>query len=264
MAFSRKKRKRSYKRTTRKRVRKASKAVKRYVRRAVRTFAERMKAKPTLFTGEELVSVQPGIIVDTPPSFIDLSDAWALPNNVAVQGSRQGNKVRVANSMLRVIFFNDMAQVDPAAEVPEYQDMVYKVFIGKLRDRGTNPDITSYNQFLDYGPDITALDNSLQQIYQPVNKEKWVIYKSFILKLDNIKEPFAAIGKNGYGKYFQLSINLGKYMPKTLIYNDDIGTKPINCDMFLWILAATPGGSVPDTGGRLLMSGTQSFEYYDS
>lgn len=140
------------------------------------------------------------------------------------QASRIGNVIRVKRATLRgVMFPNDLnASTNP---MPKAYEVCMWIF--KLKDRAFGDELTYANsvintEFLQDNNATAGITGELINLVQPVNKDLIHLYYKRVFKL-----AYAAgtntgnLGNNDFKYNQKFSINVSKYVPKVIKYNDN-------------------------------------------
>lgn len=166
------------------------------------------------------------------------------------QGNRSGNRIDLEKLMFRGIF--SMGN--------EIQNLVCKLVFACPKDSIESPVLADFNELMQDGNTAVAPNNSLLQLYMPFNKDYWNIKKTVKFALNYGQA--SAIPSNGYGQYHQVSIDLAKYLPKTIKYNDT-SVSPTSVGLYAFLLLGNESGP-PPTVYSLQFDGAITAYYKDA
>lgn len=232
--------------------RKAPSSFKKSVKTVIKSMAERMYS-PTY--NNDVVSniISYNTAVPSPPAILNLLNPLALITQGDGQGSRSGNQITLSKMMFRALVS------DPRNSSLLTNSLVCKFVIARLRSSVNTPVLSDFQSMFQDGNSTDAINNSLLQQFTPFNKDLWDIKKTIPFKLNNDGQQ-SWTPLNGFGQYFQFSVDVAKYLPKKILYNDTT-VDPTNCGLYGFFLMADPSGT--DTFYYVTLSSTSWAEYYD-
>lgn len=222
--------KRSYRKSSRrparKRVYRKSKVslkVKRYVKREIHRLAEdkHISVNNQVAFGNVTESPDLNIYPMMPyPGFI------SIPQSVLVSG-RVGNTIRIKKVMLNYTLvplpYDAVTNANP-------QPIICQFFLGNVKNsRGVIPSVVAgdFNQIVDIGSTSSALAGNLQDLCCEFNRDYWDMKKVWTHKLGfaNYEGTGAEVdaqyrSNNDYRLNYVKKLNITKYCPKTVKFND--------------------------------------------
>lgn len=209
--------------------RKATPSIKKAVKTVIRSMAE-LKISPSFTNDDVIVSTRDSSVVSIPTIFNLMT-----PLNGVVQGdgqgNREGNKITLRKYPFKMLI---NAPVDKSSASV---NVVGKFIIARLKTSISVPVSADFEELFQDGNGTTDIQNSVFQNFLPFNKNYWDIKKTFSFSLNNSTEPLQPF--EGGGQYKMISIDLSKYLPKTIIYNDTTPA-PTNCGLYGFFIMGSP------------------------
>lgn len=175
---------------------------------------------------------------NTQPSMLYLHQALSNIAQGTGQGDRIGNRIRLKSFPIRMLLSTPLNNGQPCA-------MVCRLIIAKMRKDIDPPTAAYFNKLLQDGNTSIPPANDLASVYAPVNTELWTIKKDkrFILQSPPSVYPSdLPVSKNVYK---QITIDIAKYLPKYITYNDN-ALAPSNCSLFAFLIASNVTDSYTD------------------
>lgn len=166
---------------------------------------------------------------------IDISQVLEVIQGVA-QGERVGNRIRPKNITFRghIEALNSIAQ-----------PVCVKMII--LRRRDAIVPLTNMSNFLQYGNTSQAPSGVPADLYAPINLDKYKVVKTRLFTLGGENAltggnyvNYAAA--NGVRAMYRFSMNLTKYFPKVIKYNDNT-VIPTNAGLYVYFIGSYLSGS---------------------
>lgn len=241
---------------------KPSLAVKRYVKRAIHNQLENksfsIESAETLAAPSNAVTFQAGNIIQLTPSNATNS-LYTIPQSLG-QGGRVGNLINLRSAKFKCIMYPQGYNVT-SNPTPKPLDIGIWIFSVKRGVAGlTVADAwTIFNgTFFGNGNTSNGTVNNMYDLVSDVNKEVIQLHYHRIVKLganSNILQTggSAALANNDY-KYNQiLKINLTKYMPKKITFNDTDANSTSKQVFMIVSPYNADGTTIPSTGFPLSM-----------
>lgn len=229
---------------------KATSSIKKAVKTVIKSMAEKQISPSYTWDDNPLTSFNTS--TSAPPFVIPLLS----PLNAIVQGSgqgnRQGNRIRLSKMPLRVMMDQPAGNVTPSV------NLVGKFIIAKMKSSIDTPIITDFNRLFQDGNTSNSITNSVFQNFLPFNKDVWDIKKVIPFKLNSDAEVYQPA--NGLGQYKQFSVDIARYLPKTIIYSDT-DTNPTNCGLYGFIIVGST--TVSNDAYTVNLNMSTWAEYYD-
>lgn len=196
----------------------------------VTKFESALMNSATIGDGQNFIGIQ------SKPTCLDLT----IPLNSIAQGTgngkRIGNKIQVKHLWYRAIFSNtDLV----------YKRLCYKLVFCRLKQTSTVPNLDDFKDLFKDGNGNAEPENTLIQQYMPFNKNVFTILKTVKFKLTPAADEDNVITKDGYGVYKTVMLDLKKYLPKYILYDNNDVTQTNSKGIYCFILAATIGEPVP-------------------
>lgn len=160
------------------------------------------------------------------------------------QNNRIGNQVRTRKVILRGVLFPNIFN---ATSNPSPKPMEIKFFFGHHKISSTIlPQSASFNAFYQNGSGSSTFTNNLLDLLKPINKDTWTVKKTFTYKIGyadaNSSTGVNYISNNDFKLNRKFSIDLTKYCPKVLKWNDN-ATTPTTNGLFWWIQVVYADGT---------------------
>ena len=176
-----------------------------------------------------------------------------IPQSVLVSG-RVGNTIKIKKVMLN---YTLVPLVYDAINNPNPQPIICQFFLGNVRNsRGVIPSVVAgdFNQIVDIGSTSSALAGSLSDLCCEFNKDYWDMKKVWTHKLGYAS--YTGTGSDPSGQFranndYKLNhvkkINITKYCPKTVKFNDGTNQQQGNNLFFMFQCVASGGGILGST-----------------
>lgn len=185
------------------------------------------------------------------------------------QSNRDGNRITIKKWTARITVRQNNAE-----------PIMYRMFIGRpkaIASATTSISNASWTQLLQQGNTATAPLSTYLSYQMPVNRDYWAIKveRKFVLaethsESDGLGNPDFALhaGSRNYPEFKVFNIDLTKFFPKTIIY-DDTTASPRNAKgLFVFFQACTFGSQAdhsavtPEYNPNVDI--VQSLEFYDN
>lgn len=235
--------KKTYKpRKTAKKTKTVSDTVKAYVKKAIHVQAENKIANNYQENSLSLIPYGNSTTLGaTLTTIVALQDALNLSQGTG-QGDRIGNSVRPRSFMLR-------GHIVAASTAGSDTPILVRMVIFKRKQDIEIP--TDLSDLFQSGNTSVAPTNLPTDMYLPLNKEDYIIYKERKFSVTrNDTESFASANGTNLIQFFKQ--DLTKHIPKKLTYAD-AAVDPTNCGIYLICLmckadgSAFPAASAPGT-----------------
>lgn len=184
------------------------------------------------------------------------------------QSDRVGNKITIKNWKLNVT----------VSSVKDYPLMV-RMFLGRPKTVSpidTSIANTSWAQLLQQGSITTSPQSTYLTYQQPVNTDYWTIKmdKRFIINglgdsTDGSGEPDRQLSSLAaqYPDFRKFTIDLTKYFPRDIVYDDDTADPRVGKPLFLFFQTCTLGSqashSITGNPYAVYCDIVQTLDYYD-
>lgn len=205
-------------------------------------------------------------------NILDCSNVWGpIPQGTA-EGQRIGNKIRIRK------FLYDATLSVPLTEEYVNQGPYYvKMWVLSSKFNRENSSVNEVynsmcasldNSFFDNGSSSQGMSGALIDHLMPVNLDRWNVHKTRTFKVGNSEaiEIGTYRGNNDFKTLVRLKINLAKYMPKLLHYNDS-QVSLFNKKLFIvYEVLGAGGNSISDTLNNPLIvhNACWHFKYEDA
>lgn len=184
------------------------------------------------------------------------------------QGDRIGNEIRS-----RSTYFNFVLRPAPYSlsynSIPTPQIVI--IMFGKLKSaRNYPPGASDFAKLWQAGDSSHAPYSNTLDVLQNVNKDWFTVYKTLTYKLGYAQSNVQ--GGNSAYQFFQNNdykfniigkINLTKYMPKIVKFNDS-SLNPTNDGLFMWVQCVPADGSTAANPIPAYMDYTLNYTYEDA
>lgn len=169
-------------------------------------------------------------------------------------GERIGNKITpvkgVINLLVTALGYN--AETNPAPK-----PLIFKYWIFSVRrgnDEANMGDVLGSvtSDFFDLSSSSLGLGGDTQDLIYPINKNKYKVYKAGYRKLFYASFPGsgATVGtgtwsNNDFKLFHKIKVNYKKYIPKNIVYDDNVArpcSKPV---WMMWEVVAADGNILP-------------------
>lgn len=243
-----------------------SDAVKTYVKRTIHSQIE-----------NKCVQINPGQLafgnVLESPDFnayplAPLNSFWTIAQGVG-QGNRVGNIIKVRKVMLNYIL--RPAPYDVLTN-PNTQPSEVRLMLGYVKNSPAFlPLNTDIAQLFNVGSTSQAPVGTLKDLISPYNNDYWTIKKSWTHKLGFANNsgtggsPGVQYHANNDFKYNAMArIDVTRYMPKTCVFNDAVGTTNTKNLFFMYYAVAAGGGTYGATTLPVFIDYWIDFHYEDA
>nr|QGF19384.1 hypothetical protein [Antarctic circular DNA molecule] len=198
------------------------------------------------------------------------------PNNTTMaltqgvsQSQRVGNAIKIKSLIFKGTLVPSAYNVSTNTQPSPTQ---VKMFI--FYDR-INPTVipSPSTDFFQNGQSQLGLQNDLVDMWLPVNTDKYRVLTTRTFKLGNAQIDgngsqldFQGFSNNDFKLNCNFSINLTKYMIKTVKFNDNVNsnmptTRGLYC---MWILCSASGNAIPSSQSPCHVQYMQSLVYEDA
>jgi len=205
-------------------------SIKRYVKRAVNRTEEVKTVVTTLSDLQSGIAAQIRPYVQDPGcGLISLTEAMDTIQQGVGQGDRIGNKIRLKRNMLKGYLYainGGLTGGNPTNVT---------MYIGRLKSTLLTPITATLAQLFQAGDTVFApTDNNLSSLYQ-INRNSWNVYYRRTFKIGGATSSStnAIPANNDYKALVKFSINLSKWLPKTINYND-ASSISTNAGLYMW------------------------------
>jgi len=185
------------------------------------------------------------------------------------QGNRVGNSIRTKKLMFKGTLV-PLAYEATFNPVPMPVQIRMVIFYDKL-DPMTVPNPTAANDFFQNGSGVKGFANDLVDMWTPVNTDKYRILTTRTFKLGNA--DYSGTGSSTVSHYFanndfkmnaNFSINLTKYYPKVVKFNDAT-TTPSNRNIYaMFYYELANGGASLNVGYMVGLQYMLEYTYEDA
>lgn len=174
-------------------------------------------------------------------------------NQGATEGARQGNKIRTARCLIKLAGYME-AYNATSNPTPKPQIVKWFVISGKRGvDLNDIADVQAIkNDLYDTGSGSAAANGNLFDILDPINNDKYTIHRSGQFKVywstydgtGNATMNAGLSSNNDFKLYFQKTLNLTKYCPKIIQYNDNSAV-PVSKPVWFCMYTVPADGTTP-------------------
>lgn len=239
-----------------------SNTIKRYVNRTIHSNIEN-KCNQISVSQERLTTyaVVPGLLT---LSMIP----YTVINNGNEQGQRLGNMIKTRKCMFSFCLHQAAYNASTNAS-PEPQDII--MMFGKVKNaRPQLPIAADFAKLYQNGNSFRAPASTTQDHTFEVNKDFFTVYKRLKFKVGTA-EVFGNgaqgtkqyLANNDYKLNITKKINLTKFCPKTVKFNDTTA-QPTNDGLWCWIYTVNADGSFTAQNSPALIDYTIYYEYEDA
>lgn len=210
---------------------KVSLAVKKYVNRTIKTNIE----NKTLQYGT-------GFAISNYFNDTSLNSQWLSPGNTIQilqgtgQGQRTANRVKIVKATLN---YTISPNGYDGLLNPQPRPLVLKMWIGYFKPDPVNKPV-DFTQLFQSGNTAVAPSNFMIDMLRPVNKDRFVIFKTITHKIGYSSvngtgaQPVVEYYNNNDFKFLIMKkINITKYMIQNVIYQDNVAI-PSTRGLFMW------------------------------
>lgn len=185
-------------------------------------------------------------------------------NQGSAQGDRKGNEITLKSAPIHLIFsrpeiYNGTDTVAQACN--------FKLVFAKLKRGIEKPVLGDFQRMFQDGGLANPVANNNIDLFKPFNRDLWTIKKTVPFRLSNVDAESNLQPADGLGWYKHVYLDLAKYLPKTIKFDDDDGdtTDDItNAGLYMFLLGAS--GTPTNTSleyARCQVSFSHWVEYYD-
>lgn len=242
---SKPKSKTAVKRTYKKKSSTVSRTVKSYVEKAIKKNVEIMFSDNVEYNQIQLNTFNTA--TTTLPTVLNLTAPLGKIQQGSGQSSRSGNQITLSSMPLKMIFRDPNGYVGTTASE---LNLAVKFVIAKLKNTLSEPTTSDFEKIHQAGNASSAPVNSYVDIITPFNRDYWTIKKTFNFKLSKISNAESNLSPlSGHGFLKVISVDLAKYLPKTIKYDDIVGSGdevPTNCGLYGFIIAGDTLGTTTD------------------
>lgn len=229
MRYPKKTRKVQYKKSSKSKA--IPQKVKAYVDRAI-TRSEEIKSVVTtmtdLYTPFDWLPLKP-YIQDPGCNCISLLEPLNSISQGTGQGDRIGNKIQVKSVVFRGYLYS--VSDGSTGGVPTNVTM----YIGKCKNSISVPTYAQLSALYQAGDTtFSPTDNNLSSLYR-VNNDIFTIYKTRRFKIGGASPASGYVANNDYKALQRFSIDVTKYIPKNILYND-LPTPITNAGLYVWFV----------------------------
>ena len=266
----RKTRPRRAKRTYRKKTttKKVSKSIKKYVKATIHKNIENKIANFNEDFSFSSVNQNPLMytapITPTPSASLGIN----IPQGIE-QGQRIGNMIRTRRVIFRYVI---TPQPYDSEFVPQPQPVIVRMYFGYLKgQRKIAPTAGNLSSFFQAGNNSEPFAGNLTDITRPYNKDKFMVCcmrthkigNQFINVSDVTPGPLQNYSNNDYKLNAIGSVDLTKYIPKTMKFNDDDDSP--DTGLFVWFNSVYASGQfTTENIAQTRMIYSIDYEYEDA
>lgn len=189
----------------------------------------------------------PGSAMSTPPNLwtnnniIDVSTVYQGIAQGTGEGNRFGNVIKPTKFTFSFILTPNQGEVASPLNVRMWiltfkfdpNNTTAADIWGSMQNFSTTGGLN--RSFFDDGNVATGMDGTLTDLMKPVNTDAWTVHKCKTYKLGHSSTPVvgtAIYGNNDYKLNIRRTVNLLKYIPKRITYND-VHTNSLNKKVFI-------------------------------
>jgi len=237
-------------------------ATKRYVKREIHRNLENKKEN-TLSTGNNIAAYNQNTSLFTISCI-----PYSAIGQSAADGDRIANVIKTRKCMMNL-------SITPADyngttnAVPKPQEVL--LFFGKVKNaKPQQPIASDFAKLYQAGSTTSSPQSNLLDLLMPINKDWFTVYKVIKCKVgfavnnnSGLNVAAAAYANNDYKLNYTRKINLTKYCPKTLIFNDG-SNQPTNDGLWMWAMSVNADGSPINSPIPIKCTYSTDFEYEDA
>lgn len=174
-------------------------------------------------------------------------------------GRRIGNKIQLKSLWFKSVFNNtDVADLR----------LCYKLVFCRIKGSDASPTLTHFQKLFQSGSTNSGPSNTLFEQYKNFNTDVFTILKVVSFKLSPAQSNYNIITKGGFGVYKTVFVDLAKYLPKTIKYDENAVNTTNTGGIYAFILASSindPALIAPETTQfyQVQHSATITAEYTD-
>lgn len=184
-------------------------------------------------------------------------------------GTRIGNTIKTRRVMLRYTLRPTTYQAG-VNDNPQPAHILF--FLGNYRQyKGVLPTNIEVGQLYDTGSGSSAPQGDLSDLIQPINKDAWNIVKKWSHKVGNAQfsgpgnlQNFGFFANNDFKLNVVRSMDITKYCPKTIKFNDSSATQAGNNLFLMYEAIMTNGGVFPATQRPFAIDYWIEYQYEDA
>lgn len=183
------------------------------------------------------------------------------------QNDRLGNKIRTSRLTYRGVLHANPYNVTYNSS-PTPQVVMFVVF--KKRDLGGNTLLTSIPSFYQTGTGATAPQGSMFDICAPFNKDLYEIKYKRVFKVGasvntggGTAPNWQNMANNDFSRAAVFNMDLTKYIPKTILYNDGSSTPACDTVYACWLPCPSDGTTGSSVNVPLQLTSEVTYEFKD-
>lgn len=256
-------RKRTYKKKS---VTKPSAMVRKYVKRVVNSQIEDKRI--VIERAQTFGSILQDATLGAFPVGAPLTSLFVIPLGTT-QSTRIGNTIKCRRVMLRYVLRPTTYQ---AGVNDNPQPAHILMMLGNYKQyKGVLPTNIEVGQLYDTGAGSSAPAGDLSDLIQPINKDAWDIKKKWSHKVGNAQftgpgnlQNFGFFANNDFQLNVVRSLDITKYCPKTVKFNDAGATNQGPNLFFMYQAIMTNGGVFPATQRPFAIDYWIDYTYQDA
>lgn len=195
------------------------------------------------------------------------STGFVIPNGTG-QGNRIGNVIRTKRAVIKGILHQNIynATTNPQPQPVEVRMLIFK----DKFNPSAQPAAVALDLF-QTGSTAAGPANDLADMMLDVNLDRYQVYHDQIFKLGfanngglGTNTSFQSFSNNDFKINCSFSVDITKFLPKTITYND---TSPAPMNNNLWMIflpAFASGGVIPADSTLVNMSWSGSYQFTDA
>lgn len=195
-----------------------------------------------------------------------------IPYSNIVQGLGQSDRIGCKIRTMKCIFNYVITPYPKSAvlnNIPMPQNVI--IFFGKVKNSKPQPPIASdFAKLYQFGNTVAVPQGDLMDQVLSVNKDWFTVYKTITHKIgfenyntSSLSPTFQHFTNNDYKLNAIGHINLTKYCPKNVIFNDTT-SEPTNDGLFMWAMSVPANGTTQAELSPVVMSSSIHYEYEDA
>lgn len=176
---------------------------------------------------------------------LDFNSVISLITQGTGEGQRIGNKVQIKDLTIKgwlsvgSTFYASVVATGP---------VIVKMFIGRLKQALTNPDVsTLYSRLYQAGNTSSSPQNNYFDVLRIINKDLFSVYNTRTYKL-GVSGNMAAstVANNDFKVLCPFSFNMNKHY-NNITFDDTVAT-PTNQAMYIWFVCVNADGTITNVG----------------
>lgn len=195
------------------------------------------------------------------------STGFVIPQGTG-QGNRIGNQITTKKAVVKGILHQNIYDAGTNG-IPLPVQVRMLIFKDKFNKAG-QPAAVSLDLF-QTGSTSIGPTNDLVDMILEVNKDRYQVYHDEIMKLGfanyagtGVNANFQSFANNDYSLNCEFSVDITKFIPKNIMYNDG-GAAPMNDNLWMiFIPAQSVGGIIAANSTLLNMSWSAYYHYIDA